>query len=201
MSAIHKLYASADEGEEVKKEGGLIDFIYLVSIGAACGIGLFQGFTLDWLTGEIEEDTTRYPVTAATTNGWTQAWAVDTKEPRAWKSTGRMMMFSYIVAGALWTANFVLGNNASVVHRVFYRLSQGFMLIPLMNLTLIYRIKSQYLINNWYTYYDSLGTANGGTVKQDEYMWLYSPTETDETAVSFYDVQNHNSKLWRAAWL
>jgi len=110
------------------------------------------------------------------------------------------MLASYALSTVMWAANFALGNNGNTVHRMFYRFSQAFALVPFLNLVSIYRIKSSYLINEWFGYYDSFGVANGGSVQQDEYIWAYDPTETTTTSPHYYDQVEHNKKLWTAAW-
>jgi hypothetical protein len=111
------------------------------------------------------------------------------------------MFASYTLAGAMWGLNFGLGGNGGLVHSLFYRFSQAFALIPFINLIYIYKIKSAYLINNWFTYYNSLGVGSGGSVQQDEYMWMFDPTQAVATSPHYYDVAYTNKKLWTAAWV
>lgn len=119
---------------------------------------------MNWLSGEIKDDTTRYPTTAATTDGWSQEWALSTKEPTAWKWASRVMFLTYVLSSALWTVNFVLGQNGNVWHKLFYRFSQAFSFIPILNLMMLFKVKNSYLMNGWYAYYDAMGVDNGGTV-------------------------------------
>lgn len=184
---------------EEEDKGSLRDLIYEASFGIACLYGVYSGFSLDWLTSEIEGDA-RYPARVAGTDAFDQDWAVETKEVTAWKDAGSFMLQSYAVATLLWGANFFIGNNGSTLHRVFYRFTQAFQLVPFLNLIKIYQIKSSYLINDWFSYYDALGVDNGGTVDRAEYVWLYNPNEDDETNEHYYDPTEHNSKLWTAVW-
>jgi hypothetical protein len=165
-----------DAPVEEEKSGSILDLVYNVSFGAACVYGAFSGFTLDWLNSKIKDDKTRYPADVAGTRAFDQTWAINAKEPTAWYHAGIFMLATYVVSTALWALNFGLGGNGGLVHRLFYRFSQSFALIPLVNLAYIYRIKSAYLINNWFTYYDNLSVANGGTVQPDEFIWMFDPT-------------------------
>ncbi len=152
---------AADEKEDSKS---IYELIYGFSFGVACVLGAYQGATLDWLKSEIEKDTTRYPADVANSRVFDQTWALNTSEPTQWKKAGNYMLASYALSTVLWAANFAIGNNGSTVHRLFYRFSQVFLLVPFFNLVQIYRIKSAYLINNWFEYYDNLGVDKSGTV-------------------------------------
>ncbi len=188
------------EEDEEKAAGSLIDTIYNFSFLAACAFGAYSGFTLDWLKSEIESDTTRYPADVAGTRVFDQTWAINAKEPTAWAHAGYFMLATYSVSTLLWVLNFVLGGNGGTVHRIFYRFSQAFAVVPFANLVYIYRIKQAYLINNWFAYYDALGVDKGGTVQQDEYIWMYDPTQATTTSPHYYDAAEHNKKMWTAAW-
>jgi len=81
----------------------------------------------------------------------------------------------------MWGLNLGLGNNGSSVHRLFFRFSQGFAIVPFMNLAYIYNIKHSYLINEWFAYYSA------ATTESDEYVWAYDPTEDTTTSPHYYD--------------
>lgn len=188
------------EEEEEKESGSMLELIYGMSFGVACLYGAFSGISLDWLTSEIKADTTRYPADVAGSRAFDQTWATNAKEPTAWAHAGVFMLMSYSISALVWALNLALGNNAGTVHRLFYRFSQAFPLVPFANLIYIYRIKAAYLINNWFAFYDALGVGNGGPVQQDEYIWMYDPTQTVATSPHYYDAAAHNKKLWNAAW-
>ena len=189
----------APEAEE-EKSASILDLVYNISFGVACLFGAYSGVSLDWLTGTIKDDTTRYPADVSGTRVFDQTWATNAKEPTAWAHAGMFMLATYSVSLILWGLNMGLGGNGGLFHRLFYRFSQAFALVPFVNLAYIYRIKSAYLINNWFTYYDNLGVSNGGTVYEDEYIWIYNPNEVTATSPHFYDAAEHNKKLWTAAW-
>jgi hypothetical protein len=182
------------EEEEQKASGSLVELIYGLSFGVACAYGAFSGFRLDWLTGEIEKDT-RYPADVADSHDIDRTWATNAKEPAAWARAGFFMLATYSFSTILWALNLALGGNAGTVHRLFYRFSQVFPMVPFLNLIYIYRIKNSYLLNNMFTFYDNLGS-----VKPDEYIWMYDPTQTDPTSPHYFNVADHNKKLWNAAW-
>ena len=150
------------EEEEEKASGSMVELLYGLSFGVACAYGAFSGFTLDWLTGVIEEDTTRYPADVSGTRDFDQTWAINAKEPTAWAHAGFFMLATYSFSTVLWVLNLALGGNAGTVHRLFYRFSQVFPMVPFLNLYYIYRIKHSYLINNWFSFFDNLSVAKGG---------------------------------------
>lgn len=190
--AAEDMPEDAEIEEEDNSPFNTMDKVLMYGFGLSCMYGAYTGMSLDWLTAEIEADTTRYPATAATTGGYDQAWALSTREVTAWKDAGMFMRNSYGVASVLFLANTFMGGNGSTVHQVFYRMTQGFALIPLMNLWQVFQIKNSYLINNWHSYY-TYATNN-------QESWLYDPTQTTTTDEHYYDPAMHNEKLWTAVW-
>jgi len=70
-----------------------MELVYTYSWGLFMFYGVYAGLTLDWLTSEIEADTTRYPVDDGddAASEFDQTWATNAKEVTAWKDAGKFM--------------------------------------------------------------------------------------------------------------
>ena len=182
-----------EEAEEEPSPFTMYDNVLNFGFGATLIFGAYKGFTLNWLKDWIDNDTANFPEVALATGGYSRNWAYNTSEGTAWRQASQVMMGTYGTATALWLANTLMGNNAGSVHRVYYRMTQGFALLPLANLWMMFRVKNSYLINNWYDYYTFDQPNNE--------MWLFDATEEDKDEVNFLDTTEHNKEMWQGVWV
>jgi hypothetical protein len=120
--------------------------------GAVLGmLGFSEWINVRYQT-DITDDHLRFPdrtYTAGVTDKkrYDIDWALATPEIVAWSETANIMMVIYGFGFCSWFANIALDNNGGNFHEIFWRVSQAFKVVPIIQAYLFWKVMTAYSFN------------------------------------------------------
>ncbi len=145
-----------------------------------------------WYISWIKNSSIRFPDDDGANNA-DEDWALGTEEIKNWKNLSNATVALYGVNWLVWAANNAVGEDGSLVHRVFFISLQLQRFVPLVSMYLLFILNASYLPTD-----ASFATATADAKAAgdpNDMKYLFNPGELSEVA-STYDDPTWINRRW-----